>query len=117
MKGFIIESPYKNFPSLSKSIMGWGNGYVAVPPTHVLWGKDYEEVNKHIVIHYGLTFSDIIDNGSTIFLQYAPEGWWVFGFDTGHFGDGLDRWPKEAVAAETKKLLAQIFELEMGELF
>jgi hypothetical protein len=97
--------------------LGWGNGYIAVPPSHFLWGMEYDKINELVDVHYGLTFADIIDEGSTTFKQYAPIGWWVFGYDTAHYDDSLEKWPKEAVEAETKKLLTQIFELDMGDLF
>jgi len=32
---------------------GWGNGYVAVPKEHPLYGKDYNNID--IDIHGGLT--------------------------------------------------------------
>jgi hypothetical protein len=110
---FTLEtpSPIKDFHK------GWGNGYVAVPPSHFLWGMDYDDINHLVDVHYGLTFADKIDSGSQVFKKYAPEGYWVFGFDTAHYDDSLDKWPKEAVEAETKKLLTQIFELDMGDLF
>jgi len=96
---------------------GWGNGYIAVPPNHFLWGMGYDKINELVDVHYGLTFSDIIDSASTTFKQYAPEGYWVFGYDTAHYDDSLEKWPQEAVEAETKKLFTQIFELDMGDLF
>jgi hypothetical protein len=117
MKCFVIESPYKDLPNISRSLFGWGNGYVAIPPTHILWGKDYNDANELISIHYGLTFSDIIHESNNEFVKHAPAGWWVFGFDTAHFDDDEQKWPKEAVEAEAKRLLTQFFELETGELF
>jgi hypothetical protein len=110
---FAINAPF----FLKDYKKGWGNGYIAVPPSHFLWGMDYDKINELVDVHYGLTFSDVIDSGSTAFKEHAPEGYWVFGFDTAHYDDSLEKWPKEAVEAETKKLFAQIFELDMGDLF
>jgi hypothetical protein len=93
------------FPVIQR---GWGNGYVAIPPTHPLYEIHYDNVD--IDIHGGLTYSQ---HGSGI---YVPKDWWVFGFDTSHYNDNLTRWPKEAVEAETKRLYCQLLDIEWGEL-
>jgi hypothetical protein len=93
------------FPVMER---GWGNGYVAVPPTHPAYKMDYDHID--INIHGGLTLAGL-SNGT-----YAPEGWWVFGFDTAHYNDNLERWSKEAVEAETKRLFSQLLDIELGEL-
>ena len=36
---------------------------------------------------------------------------WVFGFDTAHYNDSMERWPKEAVEMETENLKSQFVEL------
>ena len=96
---------------------GWGNGYVAVPPSHCMHSIDYdrfyylfEGTPNEIKIHGGITYSDF-GNGIN-----APEDWWVFGFDTKHFDDNLENWPKERVLEETMNLFWQLLELEWGEL-
>jgi hypothetical protein len=86
---------------------GWGNGYVAVPPSHCLHGHF---IIDNAEVHGGITF-----NGYGYHLN-TPKGWWVFGFDTAHFGDTIEKWSKEAVEEETKKLFWQLFEIEWGEL-
>jgi hypothetical protein len=102
------------FPVMKK---GWGNGYVAVPPSHILYKKHYDEVYymfedeaQQISIHGGLTYSQFGDG------ENAPKDWWVFGFDTNHFQDDIETWPKEKVEEETLDLFWQLFELEWGEL-
>jgi len=91
---------------------GWGNGYVAVTPSHCLYGKGENSysISSKIKVHGGLTYSQHGDG------DYAPKDWWVFGFDTSHFGDNLQRWSKEDVEEETKKLFWQLLEVEWGEL-
>ena len=91
---------------------GWGNGYVAVPPTHPAYKMHYQDAldGIDIDIHGGLTYSQF-GNG-----ENAPKDWWIFGFDTSHYNDNLDKWPKEAVEAETKRLYCQLLDIEWGEL-
>lgn len=96
---------------------GWGNGYVAVPPSHCIHKVDYdrlyyllEDKPNQISIHGGLTYSNFGDG------VHAPKDWWVFGFDTLHFADTIEKWPKEAVIEETMNLFWQLVELEWGEL-
>lgn len=89
--------------------VGWGNGYVIIPPGHALHGKDYEDID--VDIHCGLTFSELVTQR---LLELWPEltsedlGYWVVGFDTAHYGDNLQTWPKEAVQAEADRLLVQL---------
>jgi hypothetical protein len=76
---------------------GWGNGYVAVPLEHPWYGLDCDEID--VDIHGGLTFSEEIDN------------YWVFGFDTNHYGDNLLNWPKLRVIDETMRLFITAIEI------
>ena len=85
---------------------GWGNGYVAVPPTHPAYKVDFDKFN----IHGGITYTGF-GNG-----QDAPRDWWVLGFDTSHYDDNIEQWPKEAVEAETKRLFCQLLDIELGGL-
>ena len=76
---------------------GYANGYVAVPPEHPMYGKDYDEVD--VSIHGGLTFSEKKSDMNSPkwwetvekldFTEDIPEDYWIFGFDTCHAGDGL----------------------------
>jgi hypothetical protein len=118
MKWYVVANPHWKGISLEQIIKrGWGNGYVAIPPSHVLYKKDYdrvfyllEDTEYQISVHGGLTYSDFGDGNN------APKDWWVFGFDTSHFGDTLTNWPKEAVEDETKRLFCQLLDIELGEL-
>lgn len=109
------------------------NGYVAVPPTNKYHGKSYWDI-EDINVHGGITFSEPVINGEKSFMserQYSPErvgkrnlvldnaefitdnteigdDWWIFGFDTFHFGDNEYNWDKKAVMQETKYLMEQL---------
>ncbi len=83
---------------------GWGNGYVLVPIGHPLYRIDYDEIS--IEVHGGLTFSDYAKH-----LKGVPENqhnMWAIGFDTAHYQDTINRWPKEAVQKEADYLLQQV---------
>ena len=90
---------------------GWGNGYVVLNKKNPLHGKQYDEID--LDVNGGLTFSSSISD-----IQEWPEskGYdmdsWVLGFDTANFGDTLANFSKNAVIAETKKLLATCQEME-----
>jgi len=89
---------------------GWGNGYVAIPPTHPAYKMDWDTMLYDIDVHGGITYNDFGDG------IRAPKNWWVIGFDTGHYGDTMERWSKEAVEAETKRLFCQLLDIELGGL-
>jgi hypothetical protein len=89
---------------------GWGNGYVAIPPTHPAYKMDWDTMLYDIDVHGGITYSNFGDG------IRAPKNWWVIGFDTSHYGDTMERWPKEAVEAETKRLFCQLLDIELGGL-
>lgn len=69
-------------------------GYVGVTKDHPYFSKPYQEIDDHIDVHGGLTFSNSCD-------EEAPEGYgvchipepgrpgdvWWFGFDTNHCFD------------------------------
>lgn len=54
-------------------------GYVRVPPTHPMYGMDYDAPN--VEVHGGLTFATEEDC-----IEEDGKGWW-FGFDCAHCGD------------------------------
>jgi hypothetical protein len=96
---------------------GWGNGYVAVPPSHPLWGIDYGNVDQHLDVHGGLTYSELkIPYMTGKGFPDIPSNYWVFGFDTSHWDDTLKTWPKKAVEAEAKRLFCQLMDIEIGGL-
>lgn len=83
---------------------GWGNGYVAIPETHPLYEKDYnDEECSNLRAHGGVTYSRSEKiNG----VKY-----WVFGFDTAHAWDNKDNCPEQYVIAETREFAAQLISL------
>ena len=83
---------------------GWGNGYVALPSTHPFYGLDYNELNEHIDVHGGLTYSKS--------YTYEDEVYWLIGFDTMHGFDDPIRSDKEFVINETLDLLKQCLEFK-----
>jgi hypothetical protein len=90
---------------------GWGNGYVVIPNGHPMYGKHYGEVP--VDVHGGLTFSESVNSVIGNFPELTEEmkDGWVFGFDTSHYNDSMERWPKEAVERETENLKSQFVEL------
>jgi hypothetical protein len=120
MKWYLLENEDKRkylSSRVTQDILiekGWGNGYVAVPPTHPLHlGNITQEkisLVQNLDVNGGITYNDYGDG------IHAPKDWWVFGFDTAHFGDTIEKWPKEAVEDETKRLFCQLLDIELGEL-
>lgn len=118
LKSYIIpnEDLGANVPGLSPGAYtflegGYANGYVAIPPGHPCYNKHYDEID--VEVHGGLTFSH--DANSLIVLGRHPEvltedfkDYWIVGFDTRHYEDSRDRWPKEAVEKETLRLKEQL---------
>ena len=112
---------------------GWGNGYVAVPPEHPLWGITYmDDRFPSLNVHGGVTFTEPVLLGKRTstskrevkddyvgkrqpLLQSAelldgevPGAWWLIGFDTVHVDDNENNWPKERVIDETNELKNQL---------
>jgi hypothetical protein len=55
------------------------NGYVGVPESHSLYGKDYNDID--INCHGGLTYSNFGDG------KFLPIGYYWFGWDYAHSSD------------------------------
>lgn len=92
---FTIENTW--MPQHPLITHGWGNGYIGVPEGHPLFGRDYEELNDTTTIHYGFTFGEI---GEIDGKEYH-----VFGFDTCHYGDTMNKWPELAVVQEIESVV------------
>ena len=96
--------------------VGAANGYVAVPKDHPYYGLGYDDVD--VDVHGGLTYSasgeDVLESSPSIDILEGNEGnlkdYWVFGFDTCHYGDTLETWPMKAVISETLNLKRQLEE-------
>lgn len=100
-------------PNLMPMKTGEYNGYVAVPPEHPLYGKgDSAEEVEALDVHGGVTYTGKIEHlpypSKLLDHKEIPRDWWVFGFDTCHYGDNPDKWNCKTVASETRKLQAQL---------
>lgn len=102
IKKFTVYTPDKSFGGVTME-RGWGNGYVAIPPDHKYHGKHYDDLD--IEVHGGLTFTG---NAHLFPDQDLPDSYWVIGFDTAHYGDTKETWPKERLEAEVEKLYLQL---------
>ena len=123
MKTVILKNTiFDGVPISMGMAHGWGNGYVLIPKEHALHGKDYDELNKFIDIHGGLTFSksaNVIDSKVWINkdkdLEEEYKDAWMIGFDTAHFGDNEDKWSKHAVQDEADNLMKQLMNYKSEE--
>ena len=110
---------------------GTHNGYVAVPPENKYHGKSVHDI-EDFEVHGGITFSEPaiypnVMNGRKINEKYVGkrnailekaefitentevgEDWWIFGFDTAHWGDNKYNWDKQAVIEETLSMMEQL---------
>jgi hypothetical protein len=114
--------------------MGHWCGYVAVPKTHPLFGKDYNEVDyDKVTPHGGLTYAQECagdpDRGICHRTDGGDHAWW-FGFDCAHAWDygpgtacfraaildhGDDRRPADPAWDETYRTLDYV-KRECGKL-
>lgn len=110
---------------------GTHNGYVAVPPGNKYHGKSVEDM-EDFEVHGGITFSqpaiypDVM-NGRKVNKKYVGkrnailekaefitdntevgDDWWIFGFDTAHWGDNKYDWDRQAVIEETLSMMEQL---------
>jgi hypothetical protein len=77
---------------------GWGNGYIVIHKD-LLDLHDIKSI-KNLYVHCGFTY----ENDS----HYGDNNFYVFGFDTAHYGDTLKQWPKEKVEEETQRLFNNV---------
>lgn len=105
LKTHIVENTW-----LDRGIMnfGWGNGYVLIPRDHPLYEKQWNEIE--INTHYSITFSEKVDLELMLNCGLVMDDldMWMIGFDTVHFRDTLESWPKERVQLEADSLLSKI---------
>ena len=88
---------------------GWGNGYVVVFKGHPAYGKHYDEID--VDIHGGVTFSESSNDIDWPEITEEMRDGWVIGFDTAHYSDNMERWPKEEVKIETEYLKSQLVKM------
>lgn len=129
---FIVSNKWNDFSDFINH--GTHNGYVAIPPTNKYHGLSYSELYDIINVHGGLTYSEPVINGKKTFtaeIEYLPEyvgkrnyiltnakfitdnteikdDWWIFGFDTFHYGDNPTDHDENFVINETKNLMNQL---------
>lgn len=66
--------------------LGHWCGYVAVPPGHPYYGKDYDGLD--VEVHGGLTYADACAGDICHKAKPGePDDLWWLGFDCGHFLD------------------------------
>ena len=112
-------------------VHGTHNGYVAVPPENKYHGKSIDDM-EDFEVHGGITFSEPatfpdVMNGMKIKEEYIGkrneifrnaefitnnteigDDWWIFGFDTVHWGDNIYNWNKKAVIEETLSMMEKL---------
>ena len=110
---------------------GTHNGYVAVPPENKYHGRNINDM-EFFDVHGGITFSQPAIypdrmNGMNINEKYIGkrncilteaefitenteigDDWWIFGFDTAHWGDNKYNWDRKAVTEETLSMMEQL---------
>ncbi len=87
---------------------GWGNGYVLVGENHPWYGKSYFDI-EDVGVHGGVTLSESSDAMSL--KGFEGFNGWVFGFDTCHGGDTIERWSEGDVVLETIKFAIALSEI------
>ena len=104
-----LKREIEGFP-FYKMDFGWGNGYALIPIGHKFHGQHYDTVNEFVSVHGGLTYSKLITRETAEFWKLDEEdiGKWCVGFDTCHFEDTLQHWPKQRVQEEANRLAQQL---------
>lgn len=102
IKTMVVKSHLNDgLPAGMTLSVGWGNGYVGVPPDHPWYYKDAESLD--VVIHGGLTYA----GPNAPYCQ--PDGYWWVGFDTAHYMDSPNTCPKSYVEDQTNALYQQAY--------
>lgn len=101
-KNFLKEHPMME--------VGWGNGYVLIPRNHPLHGKHYDEINKHVAVHGGLTYSRIINARAIKYFGLTKRhlGKWMVGFDTMYYEDNKRNCSRGYVLQQTYLLKEEL---------
>ena len=114
MKHFLRENTW-----IGGTEKGWGNGYVALPRQHPLFGMDTIEINEKVgdvFVHGGVTWARNSDHIVGWKEVQDMDDMWVIGWDTAHFGDDMANYPKERVLKENIGFaiaLAQIWSVDI----
>lgn len=106
MKAFTVKNTWSNHYQ-----HGWGNGYVAIPPTSSWHGVDYHQIP--VAAHGGLTWSttarEVRERGVAV-PCHIDDNDWVVGFDTVRMTD--TEMNSCNVHDETQKLLGALQQLD-----
>lgn len=109
---FRSNGKYDRMSDSLKSLMnyGWGNGYVIIPPGHKLHGIPYDDMK--LEAHGGLAFGayayELLKSDQWPEVTKEDKYGYVIGFDTAHYGDTLERWPKIAVECAAMELMGEV---------
>lgn len=84
-----VEWRHRDVPCLIvRNYSGALCGYAAVTPEHPDHGKDYSDIDEHIDVHGGLTYSGACRGAICHVPQLGePDLVWWFGFDCAHVWD------------------------------
>lgn len=119
-KPFIISNEWMD-ESRAKYHHGEANWYVAVTPRYSCYWKHYNDIYSKIDIHWGLTFSqslqDCKEEFPSVYEAYLQlpntspdDAVWIFWFDTAHQWDNPVDWSMDAVERETSYLQKQMLQ-------
>lgn len=106
MKSFTVKNTWS-----TDGNHGWGNGYVAIPPTSSWHGVDYNQIP--ILVHGGLTwssFASAIRNRGVEVPSWVDDNDWIVGFDTVRASSRC--MDKHDIRNETYRLLGAIEQLD-----
>ena len=106
MKSFTVKNTWS-----TDGNHGWGNGYVAIPPTSSWHGVNYNQIP--ISAHGGLTwssFASMIRDRGVLVPSWIDDNEWVVGFDTARASSRC--MDKHDVRNEVYRLLGAIEQLD-----
>lgn len=106
MKAFTVKNTWSTTPD-----HGWGNGYVAIPPTSSWHGVDYHQIP--VSVHGGLTWSTkakVIRERGVKMPSWVHDSFWIVGFDTVRESDRT--MTEQDVERELYKLLGAMEQLD-----
>lgn len=97
----------KGFPCvITFNSLGFRCGYVGVDKNHPLYGaSENSDMGNSLSCHGGITYAG----------ERFNDGLWYFGFDCGHYGDGMDydlaikHFPENAQAYILQKQVEEMF--------
>jgi len=119
-----VEWRHRGLPCMAiRATLGHWCGYIAVPPGHALYGRDYNDVDADV--HGGLTYArKCARHICHVPRKGEPENVYWFGFDCAHYSDlspgiearnGLPNFSKDStyrtlvyVKKQTNKLADQL---------